>query len=65
MPRRTSVRAMTPPEKKVRFELLRKGTTNKDENQFKFVAASSVLRINIAIVIGPTPPGTGVIAFAT
>ena len=29
-----------------------------------FSALSSVLKINIAIVIGPTPPGTGVMKLA-
>lgn len=31
----------------------------------KFLAATNVLRINIVTVIGPTPPGTGVIWPAT
>ena len=31
----------------------------------EFLAAFNVLLSNIAIVMGPTPPGTGVIAFAT
>jgi hypothetical protein len=33
--------------------------------RISFLAAFSVFFISIAIVIGPTPPGTGVIADAT